>query len=578
MKSKNFIKLTTTLAEMEDDAPASIIVSQFSSDRASPSQKLKNTKLKMGNSKQNSRFNDFYKYNGKRQGSSKRAEITSCEILHDAKRRKNGGISNGATNESREENSIDGAGNESMEINSGSNVTNTGAIRKNYANNNNHTTNRVVEEKMAEQNQVNYHQSQPVSGNGNKERSKNENDPLLYSKDHVGDVIVLVDTSKAELINNKKIKNGLYFYEKIRDLNCTGIKNIKAVGITLYKIFFDNVISANKFVLNKKIHEKNIRPFIPKNFIETYGVIRDVPLYLSDEDILHNVSSSMKVTYVKRFMKRTGRGSNEVTPTYSVKIGFAGNDVPEQVILNYTILKVDLFYPAVRQCFNCGRLGHTKNGCRSKQRCITCGKDGECKEACGAVKCILCGQPDHKASDKNKCEKWNKENEINKIMTVKKMSKSEVMRTYSQPSQNKYDILSDNESFPDLLSGGNNTRNGDREVNRILTPRRYSSVLKQVPRPPIMKPHFERPQRMYKEVENKSPVYERQMYSKVSELEKLTTEILKFMKDHFANMSNQIGLEAVGHFSDRVKKIGIDMDHQIITQTNPFSQDEDFTI
>lgn len=557
---------------MGDGASASIIVTHISNDENF--RRANNKKIKFTNKNKNERFDNFFKSKMKRHGGKNVMSSNGCDINENLSSDNGTSKNTGTTkkiNLPKEK-----ATNERIYDNS---ITNTNRSSGNSEANN-----------MADGNEI-----EMVNGdflaNGQSQSSvlttqtqqqavieTDKNEAQFYSNNHVGDIIVLVDTSKVD--NDKKMKNGLYLYEKIRDLKCYGIKNIKAVGYTLYKIFFDSIGAANSFVRNEKLSERNLRAFIPKSFVESYGVIRDVPLYLSDDDILANIKSEIKVTYVRRFKRKLrGDNSNELTlaPTYSVKIGFAGNLIPNEVVINFTILKVDMFYPHVRQCHNCGRLGHTRNACKSKKRCLSCGKDGQCDGACGTIKCLLCGGEDHRANEKNKCSKWLRETEINKIMTAKKMSKREVLETYSQSHENRYDILADNEHFPVLKSNTSKVRDMNKVVNSILTPRRYSTVVRQVPKPPVMKPHFDRPERMFREAGPSQPVYNDPNYKRVSDLEKITTEILKFMKDHFTNVSNPIGLEAVNHFTSRINKIAIDLDHQLITQSQSF-HDEDFTI
>lgn len=62
-----------------------------------------------------------------------------------------------------------------------------------------------------------------------------KSDGVLYYKDFGGIPAVVVNKSKAENINNKKVRNGLYLFEKIRDLNTEVIVNINALVFELWK-------------------------------------------------------------------------------------------------------------------------------------------------------------------------------------------------------------------------------------------------------------------------------------------------------------------------------------------------------
>ncbi|XP_036332849.1 uncharacterized protein LOC118744165 [Rhagoletis pomonella] len=141
-----------------------------------------------------------------------------------------------------------------------------------------------------------------------------------------------------------------------------------AIGVTLFKLGVTNVKSANDILRNKKLQEKQMRAFIPRSFIETYGVIRDIPLDITEDEIKSNAISEVKITSVQRFTRRESSESENRIPTFSVKIGFASNNLPKEIKLNYTIIEVEYFYPFLRQCLNCGRLGHTGKACRANKR------------------------------------------------------------------------------------------------------------------------------------------------------------------------------------------------------------------
>lgn len=134
--------------------------------------------------------------------------------------------------------------------------------------------------------------------------------------------------------------------------------------------------SANDFVNNSELKEGKMKVFIPRNFIETFGVIRNVPLCWTEQDIVRDIVSSMKIASVKRLAKKDSSIPNKFNPTETIKIGFFVDEHSQWVVFNKTVLTVDTYYSAVRQCHKCGGLGHTILGCRSEER--KC--DGNCKQ------------------------------------------------------------------------------------------------------------------------------------------------------------------------------------------------------
>ncbi|XP_017472540.1 PREDICTED: uncharacterized protein LOC108363630 isoform X2 [Rhagoletis zephyria] len=182
----------------------------------------------------------------------------------------------------------------------------------------------------------------------------------LYQADYRCQAIVLMDTSNSVNFENKKMRNGLFLFDKIRKLNVSGMDNILAIGKSLYKVFFDSIENANKSVSNCKIREMGFRVFIPRSFTEIYGVIRQVPFDFLENEIFDNIQSSVKVKSISRITRRDSVNKDKFVPTLSIKIGFDGNEIPDSIKIFCVNFRVNNFLPRAKQCFNCGKLGHTK--------------------------------------------------------------------------------------------------------------------------------------------------------------------------------------------------------------------------
>ncbi|KAI8117088.1 hypothetical protein CVS40_10946 [Lucilia cuprina] len=107
-----------------------------------------------------------------------------------------------------------------------------------------------------------------------------------------------------------------------------GIKSIKAIGVSLYRVTFDSVENANNAVRNNDLAKKKIKPFIPRTYLETFGVIRDVPTFLSDEDIILNLQ-----WLLPRFDILEDYDQNFPQLTQQSSIGFRNKDVEVNKIL-----------------------------------------------------------------------------------------------------------------------------------------------------------------------------------------------------------------------------------------------------
>lgn len=296
---------------------------------------------------------------------------------------------------------------------------------------------------------------------------------------------VLLDLVLEEKEENMRKKiNEVKIYEILETAELhNGLIRIKRIGFRRAKVLFRSASQAN-LVISKKdeLAKSHLRPFIPSNFVYKYGIIYDVPKSLSESRIKENLISDVKIKDVTR-MTRYDSKAEESYNTNTIKVTFYGNELPETVILFYSINKVHLYVP--KQCFRCGRLGHTKINCKaSKLRCLNCSSDlnnGNCNPPCepSRIKCLLCGLTDHNClSNYKKCPKKQEQATANKVMAIGNLSFSEFKEKYGY--KNSYEILTDQEyelNFPELSNNRKKTQNNQEIINKTLMKAQFNEVV-----------------------------------------------------------------------------------------------------
>ena len=147
---------------------------------------------------------------------------------------------------------------------------------------------------------------------------------------------------------------------------------------------------ANKLLDDRSfLSSSGLSAFVPLSFISSQGVIRDVPLDVSDHELLVNLEvlgclrSKISVMNVRRLSKRfldEDTKSNRVEPSSTILITFHGQDRPDKISFFGVSKVVKDYVPQARMCLNCLRYGHISANCHSKTRCKQCGGLADHKE------------------------------------------------------------------------------------------------------------------------------------------------------------------------------------------------------
>lgn len=166
-----------------------------------------------------------------------------------------------------------------------------------------------------------------------------------------------------------------------------------------------------------------VRTFPHPHLNSCKGVIRTRDLHDMDEADIATELKDQGVTHVKRI---TLKREDKIIKTGTYILTFNLHDLPERLLVGYLSVPVDKYVPNPLRCFKCQKFGHGSASCKNKPVCCTCGEDGHELICTRPPKCCNC-QGNHAASSRV-CPVWIKEQEIQRVRVMKKMSYPQARR------------------------------------------------------------------------------------------------------------------------------------------------------
>lgn len=211
-------------------------------------------------------------------------------------------------------------------------------------------------------------------------------------------------------------------------LNISKVKYINPFKIT---IEVDNEESADRLINCDHFIEMGWRFQRPFEVGLSYGVIKDIELDITEEDIIKSISCNTDVINVKR-LQRKNKDDIGWSDCEKIRVGFKGSSLPTYIYIFDMKVRVEPYVFPVTQCSNCWRYGHTRKMCPSvKSYCPKCGgKHDSCDIT--VYKCINCHE-NHMALDRT-CPVYMKERRIRDIMAEFNCSYRKAMDIYVPPS------------------------------------------------------------------------------------------------------------------------------------------------
>lgn len=192
------------------------------------------------------------------------------------------------------------------------------------------------------------------------------------------------------------------------------IIKVKYVNSSKILVYFNNQVSADKLIQTKAFSDMEWKCYKTSEVSQSYGVIRNVDLDITEEDILKALSSAVTIISVKRLNKRSNEKGGLWIPSESVRIGFSGTSVPSCVYIHEMCVKVDPYTFPVTQCGKCWKFGHLSKFCPKNNH--ICPKCGDQHDNCMTTtfKCPNCQGP-HMALQKI-CPVYKKEKRVRELM------------------------------------------------------------------------------------------------------------------------------------------------------------------
>lgn len=288
-------------------------------------------------------------------------------------------------------------------------------------------------------------------------------DRFKYSRQERGPFAVYIKTT-GELVKSKPIKA----IEVARKLANNNIRfdNIAESSRNTWRLTFTLREAANDCLSNLNLEKNGLEAFVPMHLRFKKGVVRDIPVDVSLEELKKCIQEENKNTVVSdihRLKKKNNKPSadkHKWIDSSTVRITFSSSVLPRQIRLWGILLPVSDYIPPVRICFNCGKFGHIKDKCKSQKVCLSCSQI-EClgHDQChNDKKCVNC-DGDHHTLD-NKCPNKSAEIEIKKIMTRDNLSFPEAKRLVNpnkdlQLQQKNSYFRGTQEDFPSLRTKEN---------------------------------------------------------------------------------------------------------------------------
>ncbi|KAF9416884.1 hypothetical protein HW555_005887 [Spodoptera exigua] len=238
----------------------------------------------------------------------------------------------------------------------------------------------------------------------------------------------------------------------LKENNIGNISQVKYLSPYKIRLQFECELAMNNVCNCEKLREKGWRIQKSMQLSLSYGLIKNVDLDLSDEEIQQNIScpAPAKLLSVRR-LNRRNTVDGGWCPSETLRLCFEGDFLPAFVSVCDIHIKVLPYVHQVSQCSLCWKLGHSRKMCQTKK--VVCPKCGGPHENCDSLifACVNC-KGNHISLSKA-CPTYKKERRIREIMSEFGCTYRKALECYISPkSQATLDTVAPGQPQLDMSS------------------------------------------------------------------------------------------------------------------------------
>lgn len=278
-----------------------------------------------------------------------------------------------------------------------------------------------------------------------------ENDcDIKYTTSDTGPFIVHVSRDDSDQPNTTTRMRALKMAQTIYNGKVAGIKEIKSIGKNKMSIYFLTALDANAFLDHPVLTSNNLRATIPRFQVSRMGVVRQIPLDWTLEELADNIECPSGVGPVIKARRLNSKklidGKRVWEPTGTVVLTFLAQNLPDKVYCFSMSISVDPYRLPIIQCHKCCRFGHIRDQCRSNPRCARCAQNhesAECRIPEAEISCLFCSGP-HSSTDP-RCPEFSRQRSIKLIMSEENIGYVEAARRF-RPVRTSYADKTNNSS------------------------------------------------------------------------------------------------------------------------------------